>query len=324
MKNALISVIVPVYNVEKYLERCVVSILNQTYTPFEIILINDGSTDGSAHLCNQLYSKHKEIILFHKENGGLSDARNVGIELAKGEYLTFVDSDDFLHKNYLLFLKEALDKNETKISCCSYQKYPNNYRLDNCEKLELNQINFRDSNWCINNLLINQSFTSAWGKLFQKDLFVDLKFPKGLIFEDMYVIPELLINSGHISYIDLPLYYYNQDGFSITRSSYNSKKIIDFYNAINKWHLLITNEYPRFKSQSEAKLICDYLQVYRYSLENKLDSNYEFLKNLKYEIRKCGIKNLFNKHTRFNDRIKIFLFYSGILKFTFNSYKVVK
>lgn len=123
MENQLISVIVPVYNVEEYLKQCLDSILEQTFSNYEVILVNDGSTDSSGLICQEYAEKDSRIRYFEKENGGLSDARNYGIEQAQGEYLTFVDSDDFLDKMHLNVLYTALVNNNVDISIVNYANY---------------------------------------------------------------------------------------------------------------------------------------------------------------------------------------------------------
>ena len=129
MSKPLITVIVPIYHVEKYLHRCVDSILNQTYENLEIILVDDGSGDACSSICDEYAGRDSRIVVIHKENGGLSDARNAGIEIAKGQYLAFVDSDDYIHKDmYKILMKEILESN-AEVSICSYK-----YVYDNKEK----------------------------------------------------------------------------------------------------------------------------------------------------------------------------------------------
>ena len=119
MEKPLISVVVPVYNVEKYLEQCVNSIINQTYDNLEIILVNDGSKDKSPYLCDELAKKDSRISVIHKENGGPAETRNVGTEKASGEYIAFVDSDDWIHPKYIEILYNNLKENNAEISICN-------------------------------------------------------------------------------------------------------------------------------------------------------------------------------------------------------------
>ena len=317
MENCLISVIVPVYNVEKYLERCVKSILGQSYKWLEIILINDGSTDNSSQLCDFFASKNKNIKLYHQTNEGLSAARNKGIELAEGDFIAFVDSDDFLHKNYFEILKKAIDVFSSTISCCKHQKVNGDIQKDIDYNLETIQYECVNSTWCINELLRDQSFTTSWAKLYNKDVFQNIKFPNGLLFEDMYVTPNIFDMAEKISLVEIPLYYYNQEGLSITRSTFSKKKIIHFYNAINKWDELIENRYPTLISRSKTKLICDYLQLYNYAMQHKWNKKNNFRFVIRSQIYKYGRKVFFNSETRLNDKIKLIFFYSGSLKYFF-------
>jgi glycosyltransferase involved in cell wall biosynthesis len=128
----LISIVVPVYNVESYLEKCIDSILNQSYSNFELILVNDGSTDNSGKICSDFEKKDSRIKVINKDNGGLSDARNHGIDIASGRYITFIDSDDFVEVDYIFYLYNLLKKYGTKISICAY-----NILLENGEKINL-------------------------------------------------------------------------------------------------------------------------------------------------------------------------------------------
>ena len=125
----LISVVVPIYNVEKYLNRCVDSILNQTFTDFELILVDDGSPDNCGKICDEYAEKDNRVRVIHKPNGGLSDARNAGIEWAlknsDSEWITFIDSDDWVHPNYLEFLLQAAEKNNTSVSICGFVRTEN-------------------------------------------------------------------------------------------------------------------------------------------------------------------------------------------------------
>ena len=158
IENALISVIVPVYNVEKYLEKCIDSICNQTYRNLEIILVNDGSTDKSGILCDKFKIKDSRIIVIHKENGGLSDARNAGIDIANGEVLGFVDSDDYIMPEMYEKMLNIMYANDLDIVQCGYKKVYENY--DNINDIFINKTDIKIFNrneafehFCDNNIL---------------------------------------------------------------------------------------------------------------------------------------------------------------------------
>ena len=140
MENQLISIIVPIYNVEKYLKQCIESIISQTYRNIEIILVDDGSPDNCGKICDEYSQKDKRIIVLHKENGGLSDARNKGIDIAKGDYLTFVDSDDFVNIDYIEKLYNSIKFNNTKLAQCGISKVDENNEIIEKLNYEKNQI----------------------------------------------------------------------------------------------------------------------------------------------------------------------------------------
>ena len=169
MNNELISIIVPVYKVEKYLEKCVKSILNQTYTNLEIILVNDGSPDECGRLCDELAKVDDRIRVFHKENGGLSDARNYGVERASGEYIGFVDSDDYIHESMYEKLYEAIKKSGTEISECGVTRVYKNMLRPHYEGEDYFLI--LDKQEYLEEYLENRRlYGSAWCKLIQRDL----------------------------------------------------------------------------------------------------------------------------------------------------------
>ena len=131
MEQDLISVIIPVYNVEKYLKRCMDSVLKQTYSNIEIIIVDDGSTDTSGSLCDEYWKKDSRITVFHKENGGLSSARNFGLERVSGNYVCFIDSDDFIHENYISFMYDKIIKNDADICYCKSTKFTDDVQIKN-------------------------------------------------------------------------------------------------------------------------------------------------------------------------------------------------
>nr|WP_302853132.1 glycosyltransferase [Methanosphaera stadtmanae] len=135
--NQKVSIVIPVYNVEKYIERCLKSILNQTLDSIEVIVIDDGSTDNSGKICDEFSTKYKNVKTFHKRNGGVSSARNLGISIAKGEYIGFVDPDDFIHVNMYKELYENAKKVNSDIAICSFKEIKGNkiYKEDNTVEL---------------------------------------------------------------------------------------------------------------------------------------------------------------------------------------------
>lgn len=315
MESDLISVIIPVYNVENYVGRCIESLLKQSYSNIELLIIDDGSTDNSSQICKKYASRCNKIRLFHKQNGGLSDARNFGLKYAAGNYITFIDSDDFVHTKFLELLLYGLKRNETLASFCSYEEiFSDEFSLTNNNDLDV-EFSKVSSEWLMSKLINQQSFTSAWGKLFRKEIFINQRFPVGLIYEDMYVMPKIFHDIGKAAYSSSKLYFYNQVGTSITRSSMTYKKLIDFQSAVNYWGKFIAEQYPQLKENLSAKLMCDYLQLYAYSTNTFSEKHKIFRKKVNLYIRRNAFRFLFNRYARLNDKLKIGLFYLGVLDF---------
>ena len=212
--NELISIIIPVYNVEKYIEKCLKSILLQTYENIEIILIDDGSIDSSGRICDYYSSKYKKIKTFHKENGGLADARNYGLDKASGNYVCFIDSDDFINQNMIKELYSSLKRNKTQIVACKFKNVNEEFELKN-SKLKINiqnEIVFNKKEALKAMVNLNLGFgPNVCNKLFEKNLFTkDCYFPDGRLYEDMIVMTKILNKVKLVSYIDCELYYYVQ------------------------------------------------------------------------------------------------------------------
>lgn len=227
-----ISVIVPVYRVEKYIRRCVDSILAQSFRAYELILVDDGSPDYSGAICDEYATRDPRIRVIHKENGGLSSARNVGIDAASGEYLFFMDSDDIIHPDTLRILYECIGKTGAEISVGDFTRFSEedaitflpwdeNYTvLTNLEALNA----FFDGRGSLHSLV------SACCKLIHRNLFGDIRFPVGRLFEDEFTTYKLYYHSTKIVFCGVTLYYYfvNDDG--ITRNLTMDKRF-DEYDA---------------------------------------------------------------------------------------------
>lgn len=222
--DGLLSVVVPVYRVEPYLDRCVESIVNQTYSNLEIILVDDGSPDNCPKMCDDWAERDSRIRVIHKENGGLSDARNAGIALATGEFLAFVDSDDYIAGDMYEIMIAALRRTEAGIACCGTNIVKNGVVTPvHClpqEQCFTGELALREVLLCG---CVNES---ACDKVYRMEVFDEILYPVGEINEDIVVIPFLLDRAETIVHTGVPLYFYCRDGCSITRSSYSPKKRI--------------------------------------------------------------------------------------------------
>ncbi|HFI0019738.1 TPA: glycosyltransferase family 2 protein [Streptococcus suis] len=218
----LISIVVPVYNVEEYLSDCINSILNQSYNHFELILVDDGSPDQSGQMCDFFASKDDRVSVIHKENGGLSDARNTGIEIAKGQYITFVDSDDILSKNYLEVLYTYSQKyNAEFVQGKSTRDLETLGNVLNGHKFFPNSVDAM-----MNYLGVRDIQGYAWNKLYSIRLFKEcnLRYPVGLIQEDAWVTFKALFEAKGVVIVDALTYYYRVNPESIMNGHFNPKR----------------------------------------------------------------------------------------------------
>ena len=172
MKESLVSCIVPVYNVEKYLNQCIESIVSQTYKNIEIRLINDGSTDTSPEICDRWEKKDERIIVIHKKNGGLSSARNEGLNQRKGEWIVFIDSDDYVHPQFIEILLEEVKNNKVLMACCNYKsgKLDNDILSEKCYEKEGRKVKLPIEQKSFYNIS-NDMVVAAWNKIFHYSLF---------------------------------------------------------------------------------------------------------------------------------------------------------
>lgn len=211
-----ISVIVPVYKVEKYLSRCVDSILAQTFTDYEIILIDDGSPDHCGEMVDEYARKDERIIALHQENQGLSAARNSGIDIAKGDYYTFVDSDDYIYPEYLSKLLNAVIRNDADISICGnirFSEEPNQKIICNFEEERV--VSGRDACKLMYDVpRKSANYVVAWGKLYRKKMFLNHRYPVGKMHEDQFVTYKLMYNAEKVVELGECLYgyYVNRNG----------------------------------------------------------------------------------------------------------------
>lgn len=294
----VISIIVPIYKVEKYLKRCIDSILNQTFKDFELILVNDGSPDGCGEICDDYSKKDNRIKVIHKKNGGLSDARNCGIDIASGEYIGFVDSDDFIHRDMYKILYELSKKNDFDIVQCKYKKF---IRSANFEDFNNKKLNFKvySSRDAIRNLIDNNNLNvNVWNKLYKRSLFDGVRFPKEKIHEDEFITYKLFYKSNSIVYCDEELYYYFQNDEGIMRSTDLIKRFDRIEALEQRSEFLFSNNEIELYEQSNCSLFFYLTKLYFLMVNNKnIDEEYmNLLKNhIKYITFKIdGSKKLSN------------------------------
>ena len=296
--NGLISIIVPVYNVEKYLRKCIESIINQTYENLEIILIDDGSTDESGEICDEVKNKDKRIIVIHKKNGGLSDARNVGIDNANGKYITFIDSDDYVEKNYIELLYNTISQYDADMSIVSHRVI---YEKNNIDK-STGKVFCATKQEILKMLLYDNGIdTSAWGKLYKETLFKDVKFPVGRLFEDSATIYKLIDKSEKIAVCSKPVYNYIIRNNSISNEKFSEKKL-DLILSTEEMTNYIKNKYPELEKACDRRLMYAYLSTLTQLAKSKV-KNKKMQRKLMEYISKNRKEVLKDKNIPQRDRI---------------------
>lgn len=226
-----ISVVVPVYNTEDYLKRCIDSIIRQTYKNFDLILIDDGSTDGSGQICDEYAIKDSRIHVIHQKNRGLSAARNAGLDWitlnSSSKWVSFVDSDDWIHHRFLEILYKAVRQDRTFISLCN-ALWTNDEQLPG--RVDDTSVKWKPQDYYLKDAT---NATVSWGKLYKRSCFKHIRFPEGRIHEDEFVTYRILFKLSAVSVIDAPLYAYYQNDKGIMRGKWSVRRM-DCLDAIEK------------------------------------------------------------------------------------------
>lgn len=287
-----ISVIVPVYNTERYLERCLNSIINQNFFEIEIIIINDCSSDNSLKIIKKYMNMDQRIVLINKEkNEGLSAARNSGIKIAKGEYIFHIDSDDWIEQNYFKDMYEYAIENKADIVISDYYKDFDNGELiyiqdqKGCKYKEITK------KQAIENIFLSKGYPAVWNKLIKRELYTEnkIKHPNGIsLGEDLAVTPKLMYCAKKIVKINKAYYHYIQNEASITKSQ-NFNKILDIYSVLNLLTDFFKNTQIILSKEFKISQL-NWLYHTKYDL-----SNLEYMKILNdylYMIKKCDINKI--------------------------------
>lgn len=259
----MISVLVPVYNVEKYLCRCIDSILKQTYTDYEMILVDDGSTDQSGAICDAYAAKHACIRVIHQENAGLAQVRNVSLAAAQGEYITFVDSDDAIEPTYLELLLRDLKETGADISICSWSEISDNglrteLTWDHKEK----GFQVWTAQQAVKSLLYQRGIdNNTWGKLYTRAVLNDIVFPVGKVYEDIATTYKIFLNGHRICYRPEALYLYTSNTSGISQSSFSPRRM-DLIDMAEAMYTDIANRFPDYLPAAKARLLRAYIHVY--------------------------------------------------------------
>ena len=256
-----VSIIIPVYNVKKYLKRCIDCVKKQTYKNIEIILVDDGSTDGSSEICDEAKKTDERIVVLHKKNGGLSSARNAGVKVASGNYICFIDSDDTVDEDYVETLYETIKKYKTKLAVVSHRVfYTNNKTAIDMSTGESGRI---ENTTAIKKLLYSDGIdTSTWAKMFSKDILEKHQFPEGRNFEDAATTYLYFDEVKYIGLNSVPKYNYYIRNTSISQKPFDKSKM-DLITSTQEMYDYITEKYPKMKSGAERRLMYAYLSTLR-------------------------------------------------------------
>ena len=257
MEYPLVSIIVPVYNNEKYIERCLNSILNQTYTNIQIIVINDGSTDNSYKICKKYAEQDNRIFLISQKNSGVSSARNTGLKEAKGEVLSFIDSDDWVHERFIEDnLKIMIEKNADMI-CFNLQEIYSDNIIDVCQFKE--NMTTEDIQ---KGLILDELSCYMWNKIYKKSLWKNKQFPVGMIFEDFFIMASLVLDSNKIAVNESIYYYYDKSNDKSYTNRYNLNFKYDFFKGFKERVKLLYKKQDFLYKECIKRMLKNALRAY--------------------------------------------------------------
>ena len=312
MKNTikdLISIIVPMFNVEKYIEKCIFSLKEQTYKNFEVIIVDDGSKDESYYFANRAIDGDNRFRVFSKENGGLSSARNYGIKFAKGEFITFIDSDDYVCKEYLMHLYSAIRKNNECDISMSRIRYTAEKEKNNDNITKKYSIETVKNDIAMKKMFLRDMFNHcAYGKLYKSYIWDNSSFPEGRLYEDYLTTYKIFMKSTKIALIDSEDYFYVQHKGSIMHDkvSLQTLDIINVSNEVTEWVKM--NSFSLFLPALELQL-ATYMKTLHKIRSYDKTSFMDIQHKLEKYLKKKSIKVLFYKNTPVRDRLKILLFF---------------
>ena len=302
----LVSVIVPVYNVENYLRKCLDSVINQSYGNLEILLIDDGSTDTSGELCEEYAEKDSRVKIFHKENGGLSSARNMGLDYALGKYITFVDSDDYLAEDAIESLVASLEKYQADISIGQLENADKKDAVIDKRRKKFYEETVLSSEQAMMELCLNRmTGTSACGKLYKSILFENVRYPVGKRYEDMYTTPEIIVLSKKVVILRKTVYLVVLRSGSITRQMLGENDFI-LFKTLERLIEIVDLHYPSLHECAVIRLVNDTF----WTIMTRLVYNDDFLvraKKIRKRYRKYWILALKHPGLSYGRKVQVLL-----------------
>lgn len=304
-KQPLVSVIVPIYNVEKYLRRCVDSILSQSYHNLEVWLVDDGSPDGCPAICDKYAERDNRIKVIHKPNGGLSDARNAALDVAKGEFITFIDSDDYVTPDYVSTLYFLIDRYEAQMSIATWHIFPEGEK-PNMPEVTVNEL-LMDRNTALSNMFYQKGYdVSACVKMYHRSLFDSIHYPKGQLFEDLQTTFKLMLKCNRVVFTNKPVYFYMFRKGSIEGAPFSEKKMD---SALQVFKLMRSYEQQllQVKDALRSKLV-----TFSFHLLVKMPENYTRGKILQQYIKESRQKVIFDSQSPLKSKIACLASFLGL------------
>lgn len=309
-KKELVSVIIPIYNVEEYLPDCIQSVLKQSYRNLEIILIDDGSTDKSGLICDEFAQQDNRVIVIHQENCGISQVRNRGVKEARGNYLFWVDSDDYVAENIIEKLYYNLVQQDVDMSICNYtQGSEREHQFENDKETEKFEV--FDSKKGLELIYKNPHYSfimaASWAKLIKKSLYEGLEYPDGKIFEDIYMSHKLISKCKKIAYTNKTMYYYYQWPESILGKKLYIEKL-DYLGAFEE-RIHFFQKLGLSELGEKARIQYLHALMWEYSRAKDILHDTRMVKHVKKEYRKFYTFGTENKNVRHETKVYMLCFY---------------
>ena len=309
-----VSVIIPVYNTEQFLEDCLNSVLAQTFTDFEIIAVDDGSTDNSAAIVKRFSAKDNRIVIIHQENKGLSEARNTGIKAARGNWITFVDSDDMLAPSFLQKLWDAATQNKANIACSDKLLFWKNSEIETGDATV--QAIVLSPEKALERALYQKNGPdySAWSKLYDAQIWQSRRFTPGIYFEDMDCIPQLLLEAEKVAFVPEPLYLNRRHGTSILATAYNRQKA-ELLNIAERICTLVKGKDAELQRAAHSNLFSASCSILMRTPDT--DELKDFRERAWKHIKEFRQETLFNANSRTRNKAAALISFGGKALFGF-------
>lgn len=301
----MVSIIIPIFNVERYLNRCITSIADQTYQDIQIVLVDDGSTDRSPEICDSWAAKDSRVTVAHQTNGGVSIARNRGLDMATGEYILWVDSDDYIAPETVEIMMRTVMQTHADMVICDFKKGTDaQYTFETSAEIPCEQINsitaldriYADAHSALR-------YAAPWAKLTKRSIYQDIRYPEGKIFEDIYTTHKLLLRCDRITVLDIPLFYYFQRPDSIMNATFSMKKLDYLQALVERIAFFKEHSFDALESIAYDELL--HSLIWEYSRTRDLlhsESGMEYIKQMFREAYRKGYAS-----RRYPEETKLFL-----------------